>query len=95
MRRGARRKSRRKPLTVARLAEAEHQNQMLTTTQCARWMGVGSSYIVAEIREGYLIANNLGKFKHRADYRVFFPNFVAYLRAKRWSRIPIDSAELR
>lgn len=67
---------------------------MLTTGQCARWMGARSSYVVAEIREGYLKANNLGKMHHRADYRIWFPYFVAYLHARRWSRIPQDPKEL-
>ncbi len=67
---------------------------MLTTGQCARWMGVATSYLVSEIREGFLIANNVGKMGHRHDYRIYFPNFVAYLRARRWSRIPIDPKEL-
>ena len=67
---------------------------MLTTTQCGRWMGVGSAYVVAEIQEGFLIANNVGKMGHRHDYRIYFPYFVAYLRARRWSKIPIDAREL-
>jgi hypothetical protein len=31
---------------------------------------------------------------HRHDYRIYFPYFVAYLRARRWSKIPIDAREL-
>lgn len=68
----------------------QDERMMLSTGQCARWMGVGTSYLVAEIREGYLVANNVGKMGHRHDYRIYFPHFVAYLRARRWSRIPID-----
>ncbi len=73
---------------------AEKEEDMLTTGQCARWMGSKTSYVVAEIREGYLKANNLGKMDHRADYRIWFPYFVAYLHARRWSRIPQDPKEL-
>ena len=83
------------PLTTRALRSAIHSHQMLTTGECARWMGVGTAYVRAEIIEGFLIANNIGKFAHRMDYRIYFPNFVAYLRARRWSRIPIDPAELR
>ncbi len=63
---------------------------MLTTSQCARWMGVETRYIIREINEGFLMANNVGHMGHRHDYRIYFGNFVAYLRARHWSKIPID-----
>src|SRR5207302_11332508 len=71
------------------------KNQMIRTGQCARWMGVDTSYIVDEIRNGFLIANNVGHFGHKFDYRIHFLNFVAYLRARGNRRIPIDVAELQ
>lgn len=68
---------------------------MIGTGACARWMGVETDYIVYKIQHGYLIANNIGHFGHRKDYRIHFKNFVAFLRAIGHQRIPIDVMELR
>jgi len=79
----------------ARSQRDSPNSQMIRTGQCARWMGVDTSYIVDEIRNGFLIANNVGHFGHKFDYRIHFLNFVAYLRARGNRRIPIDVAELQ
>lgn len=59
----------------------------LSTRECAEFMGVSTDYIVRAIKAGDLRAEALPSGK-RTLYRVHEDDFITWLRALRWSRLP-------
>lgn len=67
---------------------------VVTTAICARWQGCSTDHIVDDIDAGFLVANDLNGRSARANYRIYFEDYVAYLQRMRWSRVPKDADEL-
>ncbi len=61
---------------------------VLTTAIAAAWMGASTKYLCQDIEAGLLVANDLARNGERAKYRIYFDDFVTYLRRIHWSRIP-------
>lgn len=55
-------------------------NPTMTTSDCARHLGVSTSFIVGEIRDGRLRALVLQRGRRRALYRISPAAWRAYLR---------------
>lgn len=59
----------------------------LTTRECAEFMGVSTTYIVEAIKDGKLQAERIPSGR-RTLYRIHEDDFIVYLRALHWSRLP-------
>jgi excisionase family DNA binding protein len=59
----------------------------LSTRECADFMGVSTTYIVEQIKAGKLPAERVPSGP-RTLYRVHEDDFVAFLKAVKWSRLP-------
>jgi hypothetical protein len=68
----------------------------LTTDIAHRWMGTkDTDAVVGYIRAGELRANNCACVgDRRARYVIYFEDFVSFLKARNWSRIPATPEEL-
>lgn len=61
----------------------------LTTRECADFIGVTTDYIVNAIKAGELKADDLrAPGARNAVYRVHEDDFVAFLKTRKWSRLP-------
>lgn len=71
------------------------ESRVLTIGVCARWMGVTTKWLLTDWRRGILVANNIGR-SGRVSLRIYFEDFVAYLRHRevQWSRIPASLDDL-
>lgn len=70
----------------ARLDGRRETDPRLTTTDCAKRLGVSTGFIVGEILEGRLRALVLKRAGRRSMYRIAPADIRAYIRQHRWSR---------
>lgn len=59
----------------------------LTTRDCADWMGVGTDFIRGAIEDGQLQAEDV-RVNGKRLIRIHLVDFVTYLRAIGWKRLP-------
>ena len=60
----------------------------LTTRQCADWLGLSVSYVLGEVKDGHLLADNVGRGAKKARYRIRYSDFLTYLKARRYRHLP-------
>jgi excisionase family DNA binding protein len=72
---------------VGRGARRGATDPALTTRDCADWLGVPVDYIYGEIADDHLPAFSVGRGGRQA-LRIRLSDFVAYLKARGYARIP-------
>lgn len=70
---------------VARVDGRRDSDPTLTTSDCARHLGVSTKFIVGEIRDGRLRALVITRPRRRCMYRVSPAALKAYLLQFRWT----------
>lgn len=60
----------------------------LSTKDMARWMGSSTEYVRGEIVDGKIPFDNISRSPRRREYRVRLSDFIAYLRARGYRRLP-------
>ena len=61
---------------------------LVTRHECGDWIGMGPDYIVEAIKAGDRKAGRFGRPGKRAPYRIYLDEFVVFLKAIGFQRIP-------